>query len=476
MDYHEKTEATAYEDVVSLCMRMIEMDYIADIIRDISDLVKLPTVYDPETVTEGKPYGRAVALGYEWIRDKALSDGFEVMEYDGHALAIRIKETDNPHRIDVVSHVDVVAAGEGWEREPFCGSVAEDYIYGRGTVDMKGTLILTYYALKYIKENKLPCKRELRLVIGCDEERTMQDMRYYIRRAGVPDFAFTPDGKFPYSLGEKGALMWTLEGELPTCIEEFDGGVGCNVVSPIATAKLKGTSDAERYREEIRKNQYNAKVSCDKEYTRIILEGKAAHASVPEAGFNANVALLGLIASVSEDPLAELLYHCFRDYYGKGAGLEYDIAPMGKLTINLGVLKIFQGKLTAQVDCRYPKGVTSDLLTGKLKEALAPIRVVLNYDDEPTLADASSPYLKILLSVYREVSKDQEAQPFISGGVTYSKVIPNCVAFGPEREGEPPMAHQANERLELERIPELFEIYKEAMIRLADMEEFDHQK
>lgn len=446
------------------------MDYIPDILRDISELVKLPTVYDPDTVTDGMPYGRAVALGYQWIREKALGDGFEVLEYDGHALAIRIKGSENPHRIDVASHVDVVAPGGGWESDPFSGTITENDIYGRGTVDMKGTLILTYYALKYIKENKIPCNRELRLVIGCDEERTMQDMKYYIKKAGPPDFAFTPDGKFPYSLGEKGALMWTLEGEMSTCIEEFDGGIQCNVVSPIAKAKLKGAAYAERFREELRKYQYNATVSCDGENTWIVLEGKAAHASVPEKGFSATVYLLGLIALVTGDPLAELLYRCFGDSYGKGAELDYDIAPMGKLTTNLGVLKILQGKLTAQIDCRYPKGITADLLTKKLQGALTPIRVVLSYDDEPTLADAASPFLSVLLSTYREVSKDKEAQPFISGGVTYSKAIPNCVAFGPAREGELPMAHQANEHLEIKRIPELFEIYKETMIRLAGME------
>jgi succinyl-diaminopimelate desuccinylase len=370
------------------------MNYIADILRDISELVKLPTVYDPDTVTDGMPYGRAVALGYQWIREKALSDGFEVLEYDGHALAIRIKGSEIPHRIDVVSHVDVVAPGGGWELDPFSGSVTEDGIYGRGTVDMKGTLILTYYALKYIKENRIPCNRELRLVIGCDEERTMQDMKYYIKKAGPPDFAFTPDGKFPYSLGEKGALMWTLEGEMSTCIEEFDGGVQCNVVSPIAKAKLKGTAYAERLREELRKYQYNTEVSCDGEATWIVLEGKAAHASVPQEGFNATVHLLRLIALVTGDPLAELLYRSFGDYYGKGVGLEYDIAPMGKLTINLGVLKIRKGKLVAQIDCRYPKGINSDLLTKKLQEVLVPIRVIINYDDEPTLADADSPFFR----------------------------------------------------------------------------------
>ncbi len=446
------------------------MDYIADIIQDISDLVKLPTVYDAETATEGMPYGRALALGYEWMKEKALSDGFEVLEYDGHALAIRIKGSDKPHRIDIASHVDVVAPGGGWTSDPFCGSISEDYIYGRGTVDMKGTLILTYYALKYIKENKLPCHRELRLVIGCDEERTMQDMKYYIKKAGAPDFAFTPDGKFPYSLGEKGALMWTLECEMPSCIEEFEGGVQCNVISPYARAKLKGSSFAEHYRDYLHEYPYMATVDCDGEATTIMLQGKAAHASVPKEGFSATVYLLKLIAEVNGDPLAELLYRCFGDAYGKGAGIEYDIAPMGKLTINLGILTILQGKLTAQVDCRYPKGITSELLTEKLRETLMPIRVMLSYDDAPTLADSESPYLKVLLSTYREISGEADAQPFISGGVTYSKAIPNCVAFGPAREGELPMAHQANERLELRRIPELFKLYKETMIRLAGME------
>ena len=446
------------------------MDYIADIIHDISEFVKLPTVYDPDTVAEGMPYGRYVALGYEWMKEKAKKDGFEVLEYDGHVLVIRIKDNVSPHRIDVASHLDVVAPGGGWEMDPFCGAITEDHIYGRGTVDMKGTLILTYYVLKYIRENKLPCHRELRLVIGCDEERTMQDMRYYIEKAGAPDFAFTPDGKFPYSLGEKGALMWTLDGEMDTCIEELEGGVQCNVVSPIARVKLKGTSLIEHYRAYLKDYPYPAEVDCDGEDTTVALQGKAAHASVPKEGFSATVHLLKMIAEVNNDPLAALLYRCFQDHYGSGAGIAYDIPPMGKLTVNLGVLKISQGKLMAQVDCRYPKGISSELLTEKLKETLAPINATLSYDDQPSLAEPDSPFLEVLLSTYRRISGDAEAQPFISGGVTYSKAIPNCVAFGPAREGDVPLAHQVNERLERERIPELFELYKETMIRLAGME------
>ena len=64
--------------------------YYPDIIRSISDLIRMPTVYDAATVTRRMPYGKGVYSGYERLRNKALTDGFEVLEFDGHALAIRI--------------------------------------------------------------------------------------------------------------------------------------------------------------------------------------------------------------------------------------------------------------------------------------------------------------------------------------------------------------------------------------------------
>ena len=43
----------------------------------------------------------------------------------------------------------------------------------------------------------------------------------------------------------------------------------------------------------------------------------------------------------------------------------------------------------------------------------------------------------------------------------------NCVAFGPGREGDQVLAHQANERIEIEKVKQLYRIYTTAMIRLA---------
>jgi len=445
------------------------ISYHNDIIKGISELVKIPTVYDVATITEKMPYGKNVYKGYEWLKEKALQDGFEVLEYAGHALAIRIKGTGSEDRIDVVSHVDVVEPGEGWNENPYSGTISKEHIYGRGTQDMKGPLMLTYYALKFIKENNISCKKELRIVIGCDEERTMDDIKYYISQAGEPAFAFTPDGKFPFSLGEKGALMWSIKGSMDTCIEELDGGVQCNVVSPKAIALVNDIENFDQYKERLTKADYNGEVLIELDKLKITIHGKAAHASRPQEGVNATVKLLELIQIVNHDPLAELLYHCFHDYYGEGGNINYDIEPMGKLTLNLGILKIKDKMVTAEIDSRYPYGITSDVLTEKVQKAMEPLQVTLKYDDKPTLANIDSPYLNVLLNTYREISKDIISEPIISGGVTYSKAIANCVAFGPMIDRDKELAHQANEIFDIQNIDNLFEIYAKTMIRLGNL-------
>lgn len=445
-------------------------NYYWDIVNSIAELVRIPTVYDGATVSAAAPYGLQVYRGYQWLKEKALKDGFEVLEYEGHALAIRIPGMSTWDRIDVVTHMDVVEPGNGWEHDPFSGLVINDCLYGRGTQDMKGTLILSYYALKYIRDHQIPLKRELRVVFGCDEERTMEDMKYYVSQAGEPAFAYTPDGKFPYSLGEKGALMWTLDGTMASSIEELDGGVKCNVVSPFATALVKAGPSCEAYQEALRTLGVRGEITPEEGYLRLKVYGKAAHASVPQEGVNATVKLLQWISSASGDALAGLLHRVFEDANGKGAGIYYDIEPMGLLTLNLGVLSIKDKRIRAEIDCRYPYGITSDILTHRLQRTLDPLEIVLAYDDKPTLADKNSPYLKVLLDTYREITGHKEAEPFISGGVSYSKVFKNCVAFGPHAEGDTMLAHQANERIPLNKIMEWFEIYTTAMIRLCSLD------
>ncbi len=76
---------------------------------------------------------------------------------------------DNP--VAFCGHLDVVPANdEGWEKPPFSGEIADGYIWGRGAIDMKGTVAAEIMAFILIKRSGAKLKRPLMLLCLPDEE------------------------------------------------------------------------------------------------------------------------------------------------------------------------------------------------------------------------------------------------------------------------------------------------------------------
>lgn len=439
--------------------------YFLDHLKDLQNLIKIPSVYDAKTITDEHPYGKGVADAFTYMIELAGKDGFEVLTYDGHAIAIRIAPQDTQdERIDIVSHLDVVEPGMGWSIPPFCGEVKDGRLYGRGSQDMKAPAFLTYLALKLIRDEHLSFKRELRIVLGGDEERTMNDMFYYVSKAGMPAFAFTPDGFFPMAIGEKGSLMWRLSGKYDGIVEKMDCGVQCNVVAPIANALLKNNRYTAKLKELAAAGNIPCKVTEKDSKTYLEVTGKAAHASTPAQGYSAAVALFSLLKEC-DDPLMDNLYRCFEDFYGQSIGIQTPTDDPTAYTMNLGIFRIENGTCYGEVDARYPFGMTSAECTDKLA-AKCRLALSLDYDSPPTMNDPQDPYVSALLSAYREKTGDH-SDPIISGGVSYSKVFGHCVAFGPAGPEEPLLAHQADESVSLDYAGKVLEIYYEAMKRIA---------
>ena len=48
--------------------------------------------------------------------------------------------------------MDVVPAGPGWTFEPFSVTQKDGYLIGRGTLDDKGPVVVTLWALKFWKD------------------------------------------------------------------------------------------------------------------------------------------------------------------------------------------------------------------------------------------------------------------------------------------------------------------------------------
>jgi succinyl-diaminopimelate desuccinylase len=80
---------------------------------------------------------------------------------------------------------------------------------------------------------------------------------------------------------------------------------------------------------------------------------------------------------------------------------------------------------------------------------------------------ASDTYLvTTLMDVYNNAT-NSNASPIAIGGGTYSRCLPNCVAFGPLFPGEEQTIHMPNECIDLESLKNMALLYLEAIYRLT---------
>lgn len=431
---------------------------------EFSRLVQIPSMYDAESAGPETPYGIPVyrALGY--MKELCRQEGFQITEYDGAAFAA---SWGTGERIDIVSHLDVVGVTDDWEEYPFSGSIHDGYVHGRGTQDMKSGAYLTFLALKLIKDSGIVPKKEIRLVYGTDEERTMDDMRLYVTKAGLPAFSFTPDGTFPMVNGEKGALMWIMEGDYTGFVRSLSGGIQPNVIPPEAVAAVD-FHDAGLAARTAQSLGIDAAFEVLPEALQIRVKGKAAHASRPESGRNAVTDLFRLLAALSGEEMLCRIASCFGDAHGQGAGMGYDISPMGKLSLSPGIVEITNGRIRFWIDCRYPYGVGSDTLTGILSAHFPEYDVALSYDAPPTFTPEDDPYILALKTAYRAAT-GRACTASISGGVSYAKVFGHCVTFGALAEGSENLTHQKNEKISESDCIAALEIYHNAIKNLMEV-------
>ncbi len=71
----------------------------------------------------------------------------------------------------LIAHQDVIpASDDGWEHPPFSGKIADGFIWGRGTLDDKGSLLSMMEAIEYLVKDGFQPSRSIYLASGFDEE------------------------------------------------------------------------------------------------------------------------------------------------------------------------------------------------------------------------------------------------------------------------------------------------------------------
>lgn len=389
------------------------------------------------------PYGKEVHRAKEYVLNLAKSFGMRVTDVPGKYAYIEIGE--GPRLIGILSHLDVVPAGDGWTQDPFGGEIVDGKIYGRGTTDDKGPTIAVLYAMKTLKEKSTPPAR-IRLILGQTEENgEWRDIEAYTEAEEIPECGFTPDGDFPAIQNELGAMVFQVE--MPRAesgFREGEGGTAPNMVPAHARVKTEFGS-------------YEA-------------SGKACHGCAPWLGVNGISALMEKVHRAEpENRFAEMYADLIgKTIYGEKLGIAAE-DESGKLTLNAGLLEVGADKVTLMVDIRYPAKKNPDEISGSLVRQFSSYGASCEcvYQVRPLYTPSGSPVLNALLSAYREVTGD-ESRPISIGGGTYAKAMPNMVAFGPNFPGHENREHMEDEYILVDDFLKLEEIYERALVYLLD--------
>jgi len=93
----------------------------------------------------------------------------------GHTLFYTWEGTDaSLDPVLLMSHIDVVPIAPGtedqWEHPPFSGAIADGYVWGRGTIDNKGSLIAMVEAAELLIKRGFRPSRTILFAFGHDEE------------------------------------------------------------------------------------------------------------------------------------------------------------------------------------------------------------------------------------------------------------------------------------------------------------------
>ncbi|MBQ8647317.1 MAG: Sapep family Mn(2+)-dependent dipeptidase [Oscillospiraceae bacterium] len=445
-----------------------------DILRDVARLVAVPSVEAP--AAPGAPYGPGVRAALDEALAIAAELGLDAAQDEGRIGWADIPGAEPDKYLAVISHVDVVPEGSGWDADPYTLRRREGWLLGRGIVDDKGPAVASLYALKFLKEQAGGLRYPVRALLGCDEETNFSDVAWYLGHHPAPAFCFTPDAVFPLCNGEKGLYEGRFVSPLLENgdILEFEGGVAGNAVADRASALVRA---------DLAKMTAPEGVTLEQEgdFVRVKGFGISGHASRPAGTVNAiglvvDCLLASGVGTPAERGWLELLHRLHSATDGSGVGIQAADGLFDPLTVIGGVLRMTDGRMTQTIDCRYTTDITGDEITAALRAQAqqAGAELVVTKADKPFYIAPDAPCIRALLDSYTEVT-GEDAKPFVLGAATYARYFPLAVSFGPslELEQRPAFAgplHGANEGMREDLLMDSLKIYILSLLKLQEVD------
>jgi succinyl-diaminopimelate desuccinylase len=455
-----------------------------EIVQHTRNLIKIRSV--EEKAADDKPFGKGPYEALRYALELSEKFGFRAKNVDNYAGHAEWGEGNE--MVGILVHLDVVPEGQGWTYPPYEGRIVGNRIYGRGAIDDKGPAVASLYALRAVKEAGIPLNRRVRIIFGTNEESGWGCMKHYfdVKKEETPVMGFAPDANFPIINREKGILIFNINRKFNSRpqdirIDYIKGGNRPNMVPDYCEAKI----NVDKSLKSGIKQAFDAFVKetgCNLELVEagdgfiIKSHGVSAHGSTPEKGKNAIIPLVKFLSKIDSSQndvrgfLNFIAEHIDNEFHGESLGVHLSDEPSGDLIFNLGMIELDENHGTVVINIRYPVTYKGGEVVEKLKAGLFRIDKELFLsdvsDNPPLYVPADSPLVRKLQKVYREVT-GQEPELLSIGGGTYARAIPNAVAFGPLFPGQPELAHEKDEFIQIDDLIRCAKIYAHAIAELA---------
>ena len=432
----------------------------SDYLESLKTIVSYPSVLNEGE--NGTPFGQSIQNVLEKMLEITRSLGFKTYidpkGYYGYAEIGQGEEL-----LAVLCHLDVVPAGDlsDWETPPFEATIKDGWIHGRGVQDDKGPSLAALYAVKALMDAGVTFNKRIRFIYGTDEETLWRCMARYNELEETATLGFAPDSSFPLTYAEKGLLQIKLHGSGSQELA-IEAGEAFNVVP--AKASYTGNL-ADSLEVELKKQAFEYERTAD----TVTVIGVPKHSKDAAEGVNAIVRLAtGLNPLIQHSAIQFIAEAVREDATGSRLFGEISDEPSGTLSFNVSGLTINQDESEIRIDLRIPVLADKDKLVRELSQIAEEYQ--LRYEEfdylAPLYVPLDSELVSTLMAVYKEKTNDN-SPAVSSGGATFARTMPNCVAFGALFPGALQTEHQANERTVIEDLYKAMDIYAETIYRLA---------
>lgn len=459
-----------------------------ELIKNLQELIKIPSVHK-ESNNQNEPFGKNTVRALNYILNLGKKLGFRTKNIDNYCGYIEFGSGDE--LIGIVGHLDVVPECENWTYPPFDAQIVNNKIYGRGSIDDKGPVMASLYAMKavmdYCNENSISINKRVRLILGLNEERDWKCIDYYKEHEEIPSIGFSPDADFPCIYAEKGLISPFLIMNYSNFLDKdiVLKNIDCNnnplnvvpkycscVVSVKNGIKIKDVDNlVQKF---VDKYNFNitTEILNDNEL-KIISHGIQSHAAHPDLGVNAISRLIIVLDKLFKNyNIVVPLFDLFTKYIGldfNGNKLNINIPDeSGELTLNVGKFYFKNNDLKIGLNLRVPINTKFDVIKNNFSSFCNEFNNVyceFTGKKAPLHVSKDSYLVKTLCRIYNKETASN-TEPIAIGGATYARAFDNFVSFGANLPGQRDMCHQVDEFISIDNLMLACRIYSKAIYEL----------